>query len=79
MDLIINFLVEDHLPNDEKEAERICRITARFWLSEDRRLYWRSFRGPYLLCLHPSKVNELLTEIHEWIYGSLVKGRSLAH
>ena len=35
--------------------------------------------GPYLLCLHPDKVNELLTELHEGLCGSHVKGHSLAH
>ena len=43
MDPIIDFLAEDHMPNNEKETKRVCKITARYWLSEDRRLYRRSF------------------------------------
>ena len=35
MDSIINFLAEDHIPNNEKEANRIRRIVLRFWLFED--------------------------------------------
>jgi len=79
MDPIIDFLAEDHIPNNEKEVDRLCRMAPRFWLFEDRKLYRRSFRGPYLQCLHPNKVDELLTELHEGICGSHVEGRSLAH
>ena len=65
MDPIINFLVEDRVPDDEKEAGRVRWVAARYWLSANRKLYWRSFGGPYLLCLCPKKVNELLVELHE--------------
>ena len=63
------------MSSDEKEAGRVCRVTARYWLSA----YRRSFGGPYLLCLHPDKVNELLTEFHEGVCGNHVGGHSLAH
>ena len=79
MDPIIDFLAEDRVPDDEKEANRIRREAPRYWLSVDRKLYRRSFGGPYLLCLHPEKVNELLTELHDGVCGSHVGGRSLAH
>ena len=39
----------------------------------------RSFEGPYLSCLHPEKVSELLAELHVGVCGNHVKGRSLAH
>lgn len=48
MDPIIYFLAEDHVPTDEKEAERVRRVTARYWLSVDRKLYQGSFGGLYL-------------------------------
>ena len=32
MDLIINFLAEDRVPDDEKEANRVCRVAPRHWL-----------------------------------------------
>ena len=79
MNPIIDFLAEDRVPDDEKEANRIRREAPRYWLSVDRKLYRRSFGGPYLLCLHPEKVNELLTELHDGVCGSHVGGRSLAH
>jgi len=79
MDPIIDFLAEDCVPTDEKEAERLHRVATRYWLSVNCKLYQRSFRGSYLQFLHPSKVNELLTELHEGICGSHVGGCSLAH
>nr|POE77173.1 hypothetical protein CFP56_33126 [Quercus suber] len=33
MDLIINFLAEVRVPNDEKEANRVRQVIARYWLS----------------------------------------------
>lgn len=79
MDPIINFLIEDRVPNDEKEVKRVHRTTTRYWLSENRILNRRSFGGPYLLCLHPSKVNEPLTDLHEGTCGSHVRGHLLAY
>ena len=79
MDSIINFLAKDQVPNDEKEANRVCRVAARYWLSADRKLYQRSVGGPYLLCLHPKKVNGLLAKLHDGVCGSHVWGRLLAH
>ena len=53
MDPIIRFLSKDVLPEDKLEADKIHRKAPRFWLSEDHKLYERSFSGPYLLCIHP--------------------------
>ena len=64
MDLIINFLAEDHVPDDEKEVEKVHWTATRYWLSADRKLYRRSFGGSYLQCLHHSKVKQLLVELH---------------
>ena len=79
MDLIIDFLVENRILDDEKETNRVHQIASRYWLSADRKLYRRSFRGPYLLCLHLKRVNELLAELHDRVCGSHVGGRSFAH
>ena len=79
MDPIINFLAKDRVSDDEKEANRILQVAARYWLLANRKLYQRSFGGPYLLCLHPEKVSELLVELHDGVCGSHVGGRSLAH
>ena len=79
MDPIIDFLADDRIPDDEKEANKIRRVAARYWLSRDRKLYRRSFGRPYLLCLHPKKIGQFLAELHERVCGSHVRGRSLAH
>ena len=79
MDPIVDFLVEDRIPDDEKKASKVRRIASWYWLSTDRKLYRRSFGGLYLLCLHPRKVNEVLIELHEGVCGSHVGGCSLAH
>ena len=79
MDPIIKFLAEDQVPDDEKETEKVHRTAARYRLSANHKLYRRSFGGPYLQCLHLSKVEELLAELQDRVCGSHVRGCSLAH
>ena len=79
MDPILLFLERDILPKEKVEAEKIRRKAHRFWLSEDKRLYKRSFSGPYLLCVHPEILESFLEELYEGIYGSHTGGRSLSH
>ncbi|XP_023916564.2 uncharacterized protein LOC112028142 [Quercus suber] len=79
MDPIIRFLKDDILPQDKSEAEKVRRKAPRFWLSEDHKLYRRSYSGPYLLRIHPEAAQLLLEELHEGICGSHTGGRSLSH
>ena len=79
MDSIIQFLKEDILPEERIEADKVRKKATRYWLSENQKLYKRSFSGPYLLCVHPELTESLLEELHEGIYGSHTGGRSLAH
>ncbi|XP_065627776.1 uncharacterized protein LOC136066811 [Quercus suber] len=79
MDPIILFLEKDILPEDKSEAEKIRRKAPRFWLSEDKKLYKRSYSGRYLLCVRPKASEDLLEELHEGICGSHSGGRSLSH
>nr|XP_023892690.1 uncharacterized protein LOC112004688 [Quercus suber] len=65
MDPVITFLAEDRVPDDQKEVGKIRHTAARYWLSADDKLYQRSFGGPYLLCLRPEKVPEILAELHD--------------
>ena len=74
MEPIIEFLTEDRMSNDESEANKIHRVASRYWLSADRKLYRRSFGGPYLLCLHLGKIDELLTKLHEGMCGGHAEG-----
>ena len=52
MDPLILFLKDDILPKVKTKADKIQRKASQFWLSEDQKLYKRSFFGPYLLCVH---------------------------
>ena len=79
MDSIIQFLKEDALLEERIEVDKIQRKATRFWLSENQKLYKRSFSRPYLLCIHPEMTDSLLEELHEGICGSHTGGRSLAH
>uniref|UniRef100_A0A2N9IX95 Uncharacterized protein n=1 Tax=Fagus sylvatica TaxID=28930 RepID=A0A2N9IX95_FAGSY len=72
MDPYVTYLKEGVLPEQKKEAEIVKRKAARFWLSKDLKLYKRSFSGPYLLCVHPDIIEDLLYEIHEGICGNAV-------
>jgi hypothetical protein len=79
MDALVAYLQDDKLPKDQKTASLIKRKALGYWLSKEGNLYKRSFSGPYLLCVHPNLVKNLLFEIHEGICGSHTGGRSLAH
>ena len=79
MDPIVAFLKNDILPEGKSEAEKIRRNATRFWLSEDHKLYMRSYSRPYLLCVHLEASELLLEELHEGICWSYTKGRSLSH
>ena len=79
MDSISLFLEKDILLEEKSKAKKVRRKTPRFWLSEDRKLYKRSFSGPYLLCVHPAASESLLKELHEGVCGSHTGGRSLSH
>ena len=73
-DPLIAYLQNDQLLEDRKEADIIKRKAPSYWLSKEGSLYKRSFSGPYLLCVHPDLVNNLLYEIHEGICGSHTGG-----
>ena len=75
MDSIILFLKEDVLPENKPEVNKVRKKAYWFWLSEDQKLYKRSFSGPYLLCIHPKAIELLLEELHEGICESHMGGR----
>ena len=79
MDPIVLFLKENILPKEKLEADKVRRKASRFWLSEDQKLYKRSFFRPYLLCIHPEASELLLEELHERICESHTGDRSLSH
>uniref|UniRef100_A0A2N9I3J5 Uncharacterized protein n=1 Tax=Fagus sylvatica TaxID=28930 RepID=A0A2N9I3J5_FAGSY len=65
MSPILAYLKDDILPANRKEADCIRRLAPRYWVSKEGNLYRRSFTGPYLRCVHPDTVQNLLWEIHE--------------
>jgi len=79
MDLLVLFLRTGLLLEDKGKAEKIQRKAPRYWLSEEQKLYKRSYSGPYLLCIHLEAVKPLLEELHEGICGSHIRGRFLSH
>ena len=79
MDPIMLFLKDDILPKEKGEIDKVRRRAPRFWLSEDQKLYKRSFSRLYLLCIHLEVMDPLLEELHEGICGSHTGGRSLSH
>ena len=79
MDPIVLILKEDILPEQMSKAKKVQRKAPRFWLSEDQKLYKRSFSGLYLLCIHPETSELLFEKLHEGIYGSHIRGKSLSH
>ena len=79
MDSIVLFFKQDVLPKNKSEVDKIRRKAPWFWLSEDQKLYKRSFSNPYLLCVHPKVIELLLEELNEGICGSHMGGRSLSH
>ena len=74
MDSMVLFLKEGTLPEENREADKVRRKAPRFWLSENQKLYKRSFSGPYLLCVHLEVVEPFLEELHEGICGSHTGG-----
>ena len=79
MDPILKFLESDILPEEKVEAEKIRRKAPRYWVSEDKKLYKRSFSRLYLLCVPPETSESILEELYEGIYGSHTGRRSLSH
>ena len=79
MDPILRFLKDGVLPEEKLGVEKIRRKALRFWLSEDHKLYKRSYSGPYLLCVHLEVSELLLEELYEGICRSHIGGRSLLH
>ena len=74
MDPIINYLKDGTLLADSSEAHRVRAQASIYWLSPQQKLYKRSFSGPYLRCVHPRFVQNVLYELHEESCGSHTGG-----
>ncbi|KAK2422712.1 hypothetical protein QL285_033223 [Trifolium repens] len=74
---VYNFLANEILPSDQKEAAVIKRRAYAYVLL-DGTLYRRGFSIPLLKCIEEDKVDYILREIHEGINAQHLGGRSLA-
>jgi hypothetical protein len=74
---VYNFLANETLPSDQKEAAVIKRRSCAYVLL-DGTLYIRGFSIPLLKCIEEDKVDYILREIHEGINSQHLGGRSLA-
>ena len=79
IDSVAAFLSFEQLPSDKKEAHKLRNKALRYYLDPQGKLYKKSLFGPYLECVHPDKVEQLLTEIHEGSCGAHSGGHFLAH
>ncbi|GJV12831.1 reverse transcriptase domain-containing protein [Tanacetum coccineum] len=64
MTLIIEYLRDETLPNDQKKASKL-HIKARQYELLEGILYRRSFLKPWLRCVGPLQVDYVIWEIHE--------------
>ncbi|GFS31591.1 hypothetical protein Acr_00g0018250 [Actinidia rufa] len=78
IDPIVNFMLHDQLQEDKKEAYKIWIKITWFWISPNRNLYQKLYLGPYLLCIHPSLVEDVLFEINEGICKLHSRGKIIS-
>ncbi|XP_077215755.1 uncharacterized protein LOC143850385 [Tasmannia lanceolata] len=78
MDPIVQYLKDDTLPKNRKEAQKITAKSALYVLKGEV-LYKQSFSWPLLKCLRPSDADRAMAEVHEGICGDHSRGKVLAH
>ena len=74
---IIDYLVNENLPQDKSEARKIKQKAARYYMKGDM-LIRRSYYGPHLTCIKYPQTLEVLCKIHDGECGNHAGGRSLA-
>src|SRR5213078_332651 len=75
--LYLNYLLNDELPEDRAEAERIARRSRRYVIVGGEELYHRSASGVLMRCISEEDRRKFLKEIHSGIYGNHAASRSL--
>ena len=76
MDPIWDYLADEILPSDPKEASKLRKRSARFTIHQGT-LYKQGFSTPILKCVGKEDANYVLREVHEGIYGNHIEARSL--
>lgn len=77
MDPLVQYLTKDKVPIDGHEAKKL-RVRAASFTLVDGQLYKRGFTMPYLKCLRPTEVHEVLFEIHAGMCGNHQRATTLA-
>ena len=77
MDPIWDYLVDEILPSDPKEAFKLKKRSAKFTIHQGT-LYKQGFSTPILKCLGKEDANYVLREVHEGICDNHIEARSLA-
>ncbi|KAI5338348.1 hypothetical protein L3X38_017619 [Prunus dulcis] len=73
---IIDYLVNENLPQDKSEARKIKQKAAGYYMKGDTHIR-RSYYGPHLTCIKYPQTNEVLCKIHDGECGNHAGGRSL--
>ena len=77
MDPIWDYLIDELLPNDPKEASKFRTRSARFTIDKGS-LYKRGFFTPILKCITGKDADYVLREAHEGVCGNPIGARTLA-
>ncbi|CAL2276653.1 unnamed protein product [Prunus armeniaca] len=76
-DPIIDYLVNENLPECKSEDRKVKQKAARYYMKSDM-LIRRSYSGPHLTCIKYPQTLEVLCKIHDGECGNRAGGRSLA-
>ena len=77
MDLIWDYIIDGHLPDNPKEAAKVRARSVRF-TNHKGSLYKRGFFTPILKCIAGKDTEYVLREVHEGICGNHIEARALA-
>ena len=77
MDTIWDYIIDECLPDDPKEASKIRTRSARF-TNHKGSLYKRGFFTPILKCIVGKDTDYVLREVHEGVCGNHIGARALA-
>ncbi|XP_015956824.1 uncharacterized protein LOC107481123 [Arachis duranensis] len=77
LDPITDFLENDKLPDNEKDAKKLRRDATRYAIIQGQ-LFRKGFNQPLLKCLHPDQTDYVLREVHEGCCGHHIGGKALA-
>lgn len=75
---IKDFILHEKLPDDDKQARKICTKSAKYVLIDDN-LYRTMGNWPLLKCVSPADGQYVLREIHEGICGSPIETKALVN